>query len=188
MRPDSRKAITLLELIISTVLLGMVVLGFYSIDLFSRNQFLTADRRAKMLNEAFFVVGHMSKQLMTAIGSANAVAFTTAGGMTATITATVDSTPDGAWNSTNDSTIRYTYNSASFTLDFNPNITAMPAPTPEILATHVKYLNAYQTGNCVSVNIMTCWDPAESQHPCGSLANPSFNITSAVKMPSVSTQ
>ncbi len=192
------KAITLIELIVSMILLGMVVVGFFSIDIFSRQQFLATDRRAKLQNEAVYVFSHISKQLTRAIGDVNnpPVVFTNASGMTSVIRATIDATPDGLRNFANDANVSYCYNSTAcnntvaepYTIYFNSNISASPIPASEILARHVKFFNATQSGNCVTVNVVTCWDPAESSQACGSLDNPAFNMTSSMSMPSVSVQ
>ena len=63
-----KKAITLIELLICLVLMGMVIMGFYSIELFSHYHLLTADRRAKLQNDNTYVLEHMVKKLSLAIG------------------------------------------------------------------------------------------------------------------------
>src|SRR3989338_5081842 len=79
MSPHLKKSITLLELLIAITLLSVIVLGFTSIDLFSRYHVLTADRRAKVQNEASYVLEHMAKEMVRAIGDFNnpAVSITT---------------------------------------------------------------------------------------------------------------
>lgn len=64
-----KKAVTLLELIIAITLLVIVVMGFSSIDLFSRNQVITSDKRAQVQNEVAYVLEHMTKQINKAIGN-----------------------------------------------------------------------------------------------------------------------
>ncbi len=191
------KAITLIELLVSIVLLGMVVVGLFNIDLFSRQQFLAIDRKAKLQNEAVYALSHISKQLARAIGDVNnpPVTFTYASGMTSVIRATIDATPDGLRNFANDANVSYCYNSTGcnnpavpYTIYFNSNISASPMPASEILVRHVKFFNATQSGNYVTVNVVTCWDPAESSQACGSLGKPAFNMTNFLSMPSVSAQ
>jgi Tfp pilus assembly protein PilV len=197
MKPNNNIGITLIELIVSIILLGMVVVSFFSIDLFSRQQFLATDKRAKLQNEAVYVLSHISKQLTRAIGDVNnlPVNITPSSGITSVIRATIDATPDGMLDFSNDANISYCYNSVgcnhaavAYSIYFNSNISAASVPAAEILASHVRSFYATQSGNCVSVNIVTCWDPAESSQPCGSLDNPAINITNSVSMPSVSVQ
>lgn len=189
------KAITLIELIVSIILLGMVVIGFFSIDLFSRQQLISTDRNARLQNEAVYVLSHINKQLTMAIGDINTfpLIFTNTSGMTSFIQATIDATPDGLRNFANDANVSYCYNNAGcnhvavpYTIYYNSNISASTVPPAEMLASHVRYFNANRTGNCVSVIIETCWDP--SLTTCGSLDNPAFNMTGSVSMPSVSVQ
>lgn len=63
-------ALTLLELIIAIILLGVIVIGFSSIELFSRYQVLSADRRTQVQNEVALVLEHMSKNVMQGVGDA----------------------------------------------------------------------------------------------------------------------
>lgn len=67
----SKKSVTLLELLIAITLMGLVILAFSSIDLFSRYHVITADRRAKLQNEASLVVDHITKTVMQASGDIN---------------------------------------------------------------------------------------------------------------------
>ncbi|MBU4346464.1 MAG: hypothetical protein KKH29_03965 [Candidatus Omnitrophica bacterium] len=63
------KSVTLLELLIAITLIGLVALGFSSIDLFSRHHVLTADRRAQIQNDVSYVLDHMAKEINKAIGN-----------------------------------------------------------------------------------------------------------------------
>lgn len=58
-----------MELIISLVLVTMIILGVTSIQTFSRNHVITADRRARLQNQLYYLLEHMSKNLSRAIGN-----------------------------------------------------------------------------------------------------------------------
>jgi hypothetical protein len=64
-------AFTLLELIIAMVLLVIIMLGFVSIDLFSRHHLFTADKRTKLQNELSLIAEHISKDVMRSTGDIN---------------------------------------------------------------------------------------------------------------------
>jgi|GEM_PF-2456545 len=64
------KSFTLLELIIAMVLLIIIMLGFVSVDLFSRHHLFTADKRTKLQNELSLVLEHMSKNIIRSTGDA----------------------------------------------------------------------------------------------------------------------
>lgn len=61
--------LTLLELLIALVLLSLIVLGFMNFDLFTHNQVVTAGARGNLQNELSFVVEHINKNLVRAIGN-----------------------------------------------------------------------------------------------------------------------
>jgi prepilin-type N-terminal cleavage/methylation domain-containing protein len=69
MKPNLKKAVTLLELLIAIVLLSVVTIGISSIDIFSRSHVLSSQRRTTLQNEASFVLGHMTKEITRAIGN-----------------------------------------------------------------------------------------------------------------------
>lgn len=69
--PKKIRGLTLLELMIAIVLMGMLVLGFYSIDLFSRYHVISSDKRAKLQNEISYALEYMSKQVQQSMGDVN---------------------------------------------------------------------------------------------------------------------
>lgn len=75
--PKKICGLTLIELMIAIVLMGMLVLGFYSIDLFSRYHVISSDKRAKLQNEISYAIEHMSKYVQQANGnlSRNAIQY-----------------------------------------------------------------------------------------------------------------
>jgi len=60
---------TLIELLISIVLLSLIVLGFASINVFSRYHVITSDRRAKLQNEVSYCMEHMTRNISMAFGN-----------------------------------------------------------------------------------------------------------------------
>ena len=199
MKPSNNRAITLIELIISMILLGMVMLGFYGIDMFSRQQFIATDKRSKVQNEAMFVLSHISKNLLAAIGDFDnpALIITNVSGNTSIIFATIDSSSDGVRNLAYDKNISYCFSSTGCnntgaplanTMFFNSNINASVPPAAEIIARHVQSFNATLNGNYLTMRISTCWQPSGTPRACGTLDNPAMNMTNVIKMPSVSSQ
>ncbi len=197
MRPNSERAITLVELIISIVLLGMVMLGFYGIELFSRQQFLASDKRARVQNEAMYVLSHINKNILGAIGDevSSALNITGSGANTSVLRATIDSFSDGVKNYSTDSNISYCFNdancnaaAAAYTINYNPNISAATPPSGEVISKKIRAFNATQNGNCLNVSVSACWDPAQTAFACGTLENPAVNMTNIIRMPSVSAQ
>lgn len=67
--PKKICGVTLIELIIAIALMGMLILGFYSIDLFSRYHVVSSDKRAKLQNEISYAIEHMSKYVQQANGN-----------------------------------------------------------------------------------------------------------------------
>jgi type II secretory pathway pseudopilin PulG len=194
MRLNSKRAITLIELVISIALVGMVMLGVLGIYTFSYRQFVNTDKRSKIQNEANLVLSHISKNLLRAIGDAADPPLTVNGfGNSVVICATIDSSPDGIRNLANDFNISYCFNDIGcnnpvaqpFTMFFNANISD-PLSIPEIIASHVQFFSAILENNFLNVTISTCWDPTGTPQPCGSIDNPAMNMTSIIKMPSVS--
>jgi len=191
---------TLIELLVSICLLGIVILGVGSLDLFSRSQFFLTDRKVNIQNEASYVLSHISKNLMMAIGDMNntAVNITNAGNVTTFLTIWDDTNKNGRReNYPVDTQKSYATSVIScvspllYTLYYINNYTGCSSPK-EVIATHVKFFNVSSCDanptirNCVKVNISTCWDPSESRRPCGSMENPAFNMSASVRMLSVS--
>lgn len=61
-------AVTLVELIVSIVIVSIMVLTVYGIYTYSHSQVLNAERRAKVQNELAFALEHMSKYVQQANG------------------------------------------------------------------------------------------------------------------------
>jgi len=57
------RGVTLLELLIAVSIFAIISIAFSNIDTFSRYHAITADRRAKLQNDASYVLEHMQKYL-----------------------------------------------------------------------------------------------------------------------------
>lgn len=68
---NTAKSITLVELLISIVIVTIMVLSFYGLETFSREQLINSDRRAKVQNQLAYVLDHMSKYVQQANGDKN---------------------------------------------------------------------------------------------------------------------
>jgi len=181
-------AISLVELVISIVLLGLVITGFYGIEVFSRYHLLTSDRRAKLQNEVSFLVEHMSKNLVVAMGDFDNSAVTSSGG---TVTAYVDENDDGIRDTSVAARIRYCYgsNDCGITAVANAVYFQAGANAGELLVRRVTNfavaLDATDR-NLLVIDLSACWDPAETNSACGSSDNPSIALQTTIRMPSVS--
>lgn len=65
-----RRGINLIELIVAMVLMSLVILGFFSVELFCQYHVLSSDRRARLQNELSYSIEYMSKYVYQSIGSA----------------------------------------------------------------------------------------------------------------------
>lgn len=66
---SSRRSITFVELLIAIALLGLLVIAVFSVDNYARFHLITSDRRARIQNEASFVLEHMSKYVSQGVGA-----------------------------------------------------------------------------------------------------------------------
>lgn len=62
------KSITLIELLVSIIIVTMMVLSFYGLETFSHGQVINSERRAKVQNQLAYVLEHMSKYVQQANG------------------------------------------------------------------------------------------------------------------------
>lgn len=215
MSPHLNKSVTLLELLIAISLLGILVLAFTSIDLFSRYHVRSADIRSQLQNEASFVLEHMSKQIPRAIGNewidgADAVvedeAFTNNG-----IVVYIDWNLNGRRDTiaAGDRRIAYRWYPVTappanrYQIRYCPQCTTASCTicTPAwgtvadntlsrkiIACTFIKpETGNILTDNYVEVSITTCYDPDETPDACGTPDNPQVEMRTRIKMPAVST-
>jgi len=198
MSPHLKKSITLLELLIAITLLSVIVLGFTSIDLFSRFHVLTADRRAKVQNEVSYVLEHMAKNITGtnirggAIGNINALPINRANiGGNSAIRIRIDSNNNGQLD-VQDIEIAYVKLSNNYQIWYYSDYTNQ-ANSYDIISRVISsnFSNTYvvydNTTNFIGVTIIGCWNPSGSPYACGTSDNPNVRMQNSIKMPSVST-
>ncbi len=71
MQVSLKKSVTLVELLISVSLLGVIVLGAIAFHLAGEKFLTSSERKAQVLNELTFVLQHLQKNILTATGSVN---------------------------------------------------------------------------------------------------------------------
>ncbi len=64
----SSKGLTLIELVLSLIFVSVIVLAALAFEIFSRQALRSSERRAHVLNEATFVLEHMRRSALLAIG------------------------------------------------------------------------------------------------------------------------
>ncbi len=211
MNPRFNKSVTLIELLIAVSIFAVIAMGFSSISTFSQYHVITSDRRAKLQNDASYVLEDMAKNL-TGTGSSGGAIGNVASStnypvqaITGGIAIRVDSNNNGQLDGS-DKQIAYIYDSANYRFLYYPDASVTsPCPgsactvltssrirpdfvtystepaTPPSNPTYLVYNSA---NNYISVQIGACWNPAVT---CGTLDNPSVTIKNRIYMPAVST-
>jgi len=182
------KGTTLLELLVAVILVSVIVLAIANIDLFSRFQIISSDRRAVLQNQVSFALEHMSKNLVRAIGDFNlpAINITTNPGGTE-IRAWIDASGDGKRGS-GDCEIAYRFTGYQIWY-YEPCCSS----TPELIARNIASLVTNPgvgsvipnttTGNRLDITIAARWKPQQAK----SVDNPEVAMSASIQMPSVST-
>ncbi len=177
MNPRRNSALTLIELIIAIVLFSVIVMTFFSIDLFSRRQVLSSSRLAEVQNNASYVLDHMTKHISEAVGRADeAVQLANSSG----VQVWVDDDKNGQLTSA-DYVIRY---DNTFGFRYFPDFTNDPA-TWETLSDKITNFDSSGSDNYVYVTVTACWDPDGSPYACGTVDNPQVEMHTRIIMPSV---
>lgn len=68
MQVSLKKSVTLVELIISIVLLGVIVLGATAFHLSSERFLSSSEKKTQVLNELTFILQHLHKNILVAVG------------------------------------------------------------------------------------------------------------------------
>jgi Tfp pilus assembly protein PilW len=207
---NNKKGVTLVELSIAICIFSLIVIGFASIGTFSQYYVITSDRRAKLQNDASYVLEHMAKNLTGTgtLGGAigNVVSSTNYPVQAITISPNsgiairVDSNNNGQLDGS-DRQIAYIYDSANYWFLYYPDASVTsPCPgsactvltssrirsdfsTTTSKATYYSYSSA---NNYIEVQIGACWTPS-SDATCGTVDNPALEIKNRISMPAVST-
>ena len=212
MKPSLNKAVTLLELLIAITLVGIMVLAFLSIELFSRYHLKTSQMRAKLQNDVSYALEHMSKQIVKGIGNekiygANSVVDTsTIANDAASLQVYIDDINppnNGQRDFVDDYWIAYRLRPASddYQMWYCPKCEGKPCTncetdwgTPNYVLSK-KHITAFGinkpggailSNNTIEIQINACWDPQETSSGCGSPDNPSVTMRNRIKMPAVS--
>jgi type II secretory pathway pseudopilin PulG len=211
------RAVTLLELVVSIVLLSVIVLGLATIDTFSGFQVINAEKRAKLQYEASIALEHMTKEINKAIGSEiingpnTVIDRNTPIGGNFAVHAYIDVARSGQWEAPGgtDYFIAYRYRGGAgnpsdrYQIWYCPQCQNKPCNNcnpawgdPENrVAWSISAFNVIKPvngsnqldGNFVTVQLTACWDPTQASAPCGTTMNPSVDMNTVIKMPSVTT-
>ncbi len=191
---------TFLEVLISIILLGFVVLTVASINLFVKFHLMSSDKRLQAQNHALLVMEHINKRAFNAIGNenalgANSVVDPTAIGGDSAIKIFVDRNMNG-FRDAFDGWIAYRLfptHALRFCPNYSPSTTnCTPAwASTEIVSNRIRTFQPNKasgilTQNSVDFTVTSCWDPGESGFPCGTDDNPQAQMTTRSIMPSVS--
>jgi hypothetical protein len=182
------RAVTLIELLLCLALISMIVIGFFSIDTFSRHHLLTADRRAKVQNDLSLVMEHMSKKIMMGIGDASQYPLNL---NVNCLAVAIDSNANGRYDPGTDRVQSYCCSGGTITYC---DAASFAAPgtctgTREVLSNHIASCISSATVivnpdvNYALINLTACWNTTAA---CGTPENPSVNMNSRVYMPSIS--
>ena len=196
MKPRHNRSLTLLELLIAIAIFSLMLIGFSSIDIFSRYHVITSDRRAKLQNDASYVLEHMTKNITGtatrggAIGDINnyPIQSTNISGNSG-ISVWVDTNRNGKLDlDGSDKQIAYTYNSANYEIRYYSDYSGSPAAS-EILSSKITaFTPTYSSSNdYVEVELFACWYPDGSPVACGTPDNPCLSMKNRIYMPAVST-
>ncbi|MDD5690964.1 MAG: hypothetical protein PHC37_04640 [Candidatus Omnitrophica bacterium] len=142
--PNRESGINLIELIVAIVLMSLVLLGFFSIELFSRHHVISTDRRAKVQNEISYAIEHMGKYVQRANGNLTRRAIQyypgpSSAGATGFRVYVDLHNPQTSSNFADDGWIDYTLSSNTLIATCTPNGGSCPFTTPENLTSPSPY-------------------------------------------------
>jgi hypothetical protein len=195
--------------------MGLLVLSFFSIDIFTRTHAIDSQRKAQLQSTVSFVLDHMKKNFMGTnlrggvIGDAasTSITFATISGDNALL-AWVDQNGNGVRDAA-DKQIAYTYHAANYEMRYYANYTdspgsyeiltnRRPGTTRSFIQPDFSLINSgdftqstqlrYDTqNNYLDLRITACWDVTAGLAPCGTVGNPSVTMHGRINMDSVST-
>ncbi|MCF7887964.1 MAG: hypothetical protein K9L76_01650 [Candidatus Omnitrophica bacterium] len=118
-----RKSITLIEFLVSLVLIGVVILAVFGIYNASSGFFISSDTKSVVLNEMAYLLDHIDKNVFLAIGWINnrAVTIPNPGANQFQININQD-TNETPIDFTDDTTVTYLFNTSSNTVTFQGNL------------------------------------------------------------------
>jgi len=208
------KSITLIELIISIAILGLLALAFSNLDTFTRYQVMNTDRRVKLQNDTSYILEHMAKEIGKAIGS------TVSDSPKPVVLGTISSDSgikiwiDYNQNGQRDASdrqiaYRYTGNrggpNRKYEVWYCPKCTSDPCadcdpqwPVSDATSSNIlsKSITAFtptydpndpDKNTYIDIEVSACWDPTEASFSCGTPDNPNVTLHNRINLPSVST-
>ena len=203
--PKKYRAISLIELLVSMIIMSLVLLGFFSVDSFSRHHVISSDRRAKVQNEISYAIEYMSKYVQKSNGnlSRNAIqyypgpTFAGATGFRVYVDLNNRQTPSVL---TDDGWIDYTFSVNTLTATCTANGGSCPFAS-EILSNKIIagvlgnvimpefpdngfYVNITDQGTAVDIGLAGRYIPATA----ASLDNPQISMKTRLISPSSSAQ
>ncbi|MCM8797489.1 MAG: prepilin-type N-terminal cleavage/methylation domain-containing protein [Candidatus Omnitrophica bacterium] len=192
-----QSGISLIEMLVTLVLLSILVLGVSSIDVFSHYHLFTADRRAKLQNEVSYLLEHMAKNLLLAIGNpalGESVVDTSSpvSGYSSALHVYVDANASGS-RDTDDYWVAYGFNNSVGAVRYCGNCSGNPCTTCNIewenISTRISSCswNYDTSANYINVTVVSCWDLTQAKYPCNTSNNPQITMNSTIKLPSVAT-
>jgi len=199
---NKQRAVTLIELLVASMLIGVIVLAISNIELFSRFHVIASDKRAKLQNEVAFVMEHLTKTLTGAAASGGAIGYILRPPITQsgnTVRIWVDLNRNGRIdNPPGDIEVAYSYQPDIHQLWYYPNFSTSPG-THEVMTSSVimpnfgnntsqpSYFIYNSANNYVDVQVSACYDPDGTPEPCNTQENPQVTMQSRIQMPAVST-
>ncbi|MDP3731694.1 MAG: prepilin-type N-terminal cleavage/methylation domain-containing protein, partial [Candidatus Omnitrophota bacterium] len=188
------RGLTLIELLIALSLFTLIVLGFSNIDTFSRYHVMSSDRRAKLQNDASYVLEHMAKEINKAIGDVNNSAVVIEDSnrrvkIYIDLASDGSSAGDGKRGTEGDRWIAYQFTvSPNYEIRYYSDYIGNPTSYEIISRKASSFSSTYSpANNYVEVQLTACWNPA-SPGTCGtSPDNPNVKMLNRINMPAVST-
>jgi len=190
---NQNKSLTLIELILAITLVGVIILGINSINIFSHYQVISSDRRAKLQNDLSYCLDHITKEGLRAIGNEKVFGLNSAVNVSGSrlsffIDGNKNGRIDGVNTSTGDYWIRYSL--ASNQLSYcSTCTTATSCSNCSVLSNKITAFTPFKSANFssgtyIDVAITGRWDPGSAV----SADNPEASMRSTIQLPSVSSQ
>ncbi|MFH1046019.1 MAG: hypothetical protein V1727_03550 [Candidatus Omnitrophota bacterium] len=189
MNARTGKGFTLTELIISTLLVGLVILSAVSADLTSRQFFKSAEDIIRVQDEAKIAMEHIAKNVSRGIGSLDSPAYTLSG-PTNRIRVNIDGLLTGNTNgrfgdAADDGTIEYEFDTVNHRIVFDPNTDDAVVGDKENITTEVIANCSFSASadlNRIDVFIEARRDPTKA----ASNKNPEVSLSSSVVLRAMS--
>lgn len=201
---NNKPGLTLFEMLISVVIFSLVVLGLSSIDTFSRYHVISSDKRAKLQNDAAYILEHMAKETARAIGDVTSSPNNlpvVIDDSNRRVKVYIDYDGDGQ-RSAGDRWIAYRYRDSSapqaeqYQFWYCSQCTDSTCDTCStawgtVINTLsnkiISFTPSYSSSNnYAEMQLTACSDPDGSPSACYTLDNPTLNMKNRIQMPAVS--